>query len=66
MNGMSLASGSIIGLGACGGRNLCPQRVGGGWGFFFKVTEGNLVRSFWVEGSVDRMWKPSVRIRLRW
>ena len=25
MNGASLASGSIAGLGACGGRDLCPQ-----------------------------------------
>ena len=34
-------------------------------GFFFKVTEGALVRKSWVEGSEERMWKPSLRIHLR-
>ena len=34
-------------------------------GGFLKVTEGDLVRRSWVEGSEDRMWKPSLRIHLR-
>ena len=32
---------------------------------FWKVTEGGLARRFWVHGSEERMWKPSLRILLR-
>ena len=65
-----LASGSIAGPEASeGGRFLGAEtsvhnelaEVGG----FLKVTEGSLVRRSWVEGSEERMWKPSLRIRLR-
>ena len=31
-----------------------------------KVTEGGLMRRSWVDGSEERMWKPSLRIRLSW
>ena len=31
---------------------------------FRKVTDG-LVRRSWVDGSEERIWKPSLRIRLR-
>ena len=34
-------------------------------GGFQKVTEGGLVRRFWVDGSEERIWKPSLRIHLR-
>ena len=29
-----------------------------------KVTEGGLMRKSWVDGSEERMWKPSLRICL--
>ena len=29
------------------------------------VTEGGLVRRSWVDGAEERMWKHSLRIRLR-
>ena len=29
-----------------------------------KVTEDNLVGRLWVDGSKERTWKPSLRIRL--
>ena len=29
-----------------------------------KGTEGGLMRRSWVDGSEERMWKPSLRIRL--
>ena len=31
-------------------------------GVFWKVTERGLVRRSWVEGSEERIWKPSLRI----
>ena len=38
----------------------------GGWGLR-NVIEGGLMRMSWVDGSEERMWKPSLRIRLsRW
>ena len=30
-----------------------------------KVTEGGLVKSSWIDGSEERMWKPSLWIILR-
>ena len=35
------------------------QRLGG----FRKVTDGDLVRRSWVDGSEERLWKPSIRGR---
>ena len=35
-------------------------------GGFRKVTEEGLVRRSWVDGSEERIWKPSLRIHLRW
>ena len=64
VNWTSLALGSIAGLGVCGGGRPVGAEasvhnelveVGG----FLKVTEGGLVRRSWVEGSEERMWKPS-------
>ena len=59
-------------------QGLEPVRVAGLWvwrlvstiswrrlGSLRKVTEGGLVRRSWVDGSEERMWKPSLRIRLR-
>ena len=45
----------------CGGRDSYHElvEVGG----FRKVTEGDLVRRSWVDGSEERIWKPSLRIR---
>ena len=31
-----------------------------------KVTEGRLVRKSRIDGSEERIWKPSLRICLRW
>ena len=62
VNVKSLTSGSIAGLGAWGGGWHELAEVGGFW----KVTEGGgLVRRSWVDGSEERIWKPSLRIRLR-
>ena len=36
------------------------RRIGG----LCKVTEGGLMSRSWVDGSEERMWKPSLRIRL--
>ena len=71
VNGEGLALGSIAGLEVSGvGRIMGVEtsvqnelvEVGG----LRKVTEGGLVRWSWVDGSWDRMWKPSLRICLRW
>ena len=70
MNGAGLTLGSIAGLRAsAGGRIMGAEasvhnklaKVGG----LRKVTEGGLVRRSRVDGSKERMWKPSLRIRLR-
>ena len=70
VNWTSLASGSITGLRASeGGRitgwrlvsTMSWRRLGG----FQKVTEGDLVRRSWVDGSMERIWKPSLKICLR-
>ena len=71
VNGAGLTSGSIARLGASGGGStvgmetvstMSWQRLRG----FRKVTDGGLVRRSWVDGSEERIWKPSLRIRLRW
>ena len=59
MNGTSPASGSIAGLETYVHNELAE--VGG----FLNVTEGDLVRQSQVDGSKERIWKPSLRIRLR-
>ena len=51
MNGAGLTSGSITRSGASGG--------------FRKVTDVDLVRWSWVDGSEERIWKHSLRIHLR-
>ena len=73
VNGAGLTSGSITGLGASG--NGCGRIMGTEtsvqnklaevWGVLHKMMEGDLVRRSWVDGSEERMWKPSLRIRLR-
>ena len=71
MNGAGLTSGSIARSGAFGGGSsvgvethvnnvLAEVRA------FSKVTDGGLVRRSWVHGSEERIWKPSLKIRLRW
>ena len=71
VNGTNLASGSIAGPGACGG----GRSLGAGtsvhnelaeFGAFIESDREGLVRRSWIEGSEDRMWKPSLRICLRW
>ena len=70
VNGAGLTSGSIARSGASGGGSTVGTetlvdielaKVGG----FRKVTDGSLVRRSWVDGSEWRIWKPSLRIRLR-
>ena len=70
MDGTGLASGSIAGPEACGvgrpvGVETCVYNELTEVGGLLKVTEGGLVRRSWVEGSEERMWKTSLRIRLR-
>ena len=71
VNGTGITSRSIARSGACGGGssvgaesyvNNDLAEVGGFW----KVTEEDLVRRSWVEGSEERIWKPSLKICLRW
>ena len=38
------------------------QRLGG----FQKVRDRRFGKEVWVDGSEERIWKPSLRIRLRW
>ena len=70
VNGAGLTSGLIARSGASGGGSavgtethvdMSWQRLGGFW----KVIHGGLVRRSWVDGSEERIWKPSLRIRLR-
>ena len=70
MNGAGLTPGSVAGSGASGGDRIMGVEAGvhhklARLGGLRKVTEGGLVRRSWVEGSEERMWKPSLRIRLR-
>ena len=62
-------SGSTARSGACGGGSSVGVEthvdnelveVGG----FRMVTEGDLERRSWVDGSAERIWKHSLRIRL--
>ena len=64
VNEMGLTSRSIARSGASGVETRINNElveVGG----FRKMTEGSLVRRSWVDGSEERIWKPSLRIRLR-
>ena len=70
VNGAGLTSGSIARSGANGdgstvGVETCVDNESAKVRGFRKVTDGGLVRS-WVDGSEARMWKPSLRICLRW
>ena len=65
VNGTGLTSRSMARSGAVGAEihinnELADVRD------FRKVTEGGLVRKSWVDGSEERIWKPSLRICLRW
>ena len=65
-----LTSGSIASSGACGGGSSVGRRLVStmSWcrlGGFREVTDGGLVRRSWVDGSKERIWKPSLRIRLK-
>ena len=72
MNGAGLTLGSVAGSGAGeGGRIVGAKAVSTiSWrrfGGLQKVTEGGLMRMSWMDGSEERMWKPSLRIRMsRW
>ena len=71
VNGAGLTSGSIARSGASGSGSIVGAetrvdnelaKVRG----FRKVTDRGSVRRSWVDGSEERIWKPSLRIRLRW
>ena len=70
VNGTGLISGSIARSGACGSGSSVGAEIRVDdklmevWGFR-KVTEGGLVRRSCVYGSEERIWKSSLRIRLR-
>ena len=70
VNGAGLTSESVVRSGASGGgstvgaethvdNELVKVRD------FRKMTDRDLVRRSWVDGSEERIWKPSLRIRLR-
>ena len=70
VNGAGLTSGSIARSGASGGGSTVGMvtgvdneltKVRG----FRKVIHGGLVRRSWVDGSEERIWKPSLRLCLR-
>ena len=70
VNGAGLTSGSIARSGASGGGTTVGTETGVDNELakvrgFLKVTDGGLVRRSWVDGSEERKWKPSLRIRLR-
>ena len=70
VNGAGFASGSIARSGASGGGSTVGAetridelaKVRG----FSEGDRRGMVRRSWVDGSEDRIWKPSLRIRLRW
>ena len=70
VNWANLTLGFIARPGACGdGSSVGAEtridnelaEVGG-----FSGDRGGLVRRSWVDGSQERIWNPSLRIRLRW
>ena len=61
MNGAGLTPGSVAGFGASGGDRI----MGAEAECFSEVIEGGLVTRSWVVESEERIWKPSLRIRLR-
>ena len=69
MNGAGLTPGSVAGSGASGGGRIMGAEAGVHhklaevW-WFAKSDQGGLVRRSWVNGSEQRMWKPSVGICL--
>ena len=70
VNGTSLTCGSIAGLGACGDYSLVGVKTHvnnelAEVGEFLEGDRGGLVRRSWVDGSEERIWKPSLRIHLR-
>ena len=71
VNGAGLTSGSIARSVACGGGSTvgADTRVNNELAKVRGFSEGDrrgLVRRFWVDGSEERIWKPSPRICLRW
>ena len=65
VNGIGLTSESIARPGACGGWRLVSTMSWWRLEGFRKVTEGGLLRRSWIDGSKERIWKPSLRIHLR-
>ena len=69
MNGAGLILGSFAGSGAGGGGRIMRAKAGVHhklaevW-WFAEIDRGGLVRRSWMDGSEERMWKPSLRIRL--
>ena len=71
MDGVGLTLGSVAGSGSGGGGRIMSVEAGVhnklvevGW-FAKSDRGGGLARGSWVDGSEERMWKPSLRIRLR-
>ena len=64
VNETNLASGSMQGREPMGAETCVHNELVEVRGFF-ESDRGGLVRRSWVEGSEERMWKPSLRIRLR-
>ena len=72
VNGAGLTPGSVAGSGAGGGGRIMGVEAGVHnklaeiWGFA-KSDRERFDEGSWVDGSEERMWKPSLRIRLsRW
>ena len=70
VNGAGLASGSIARSGASGGGSTVGTETGVDNELakvkgFSEGTDGGLVRRSWVDGSKERIWKPSLKICLR-
>ena len=62
-------AGFSLGLGAGGGGSIMVTEIGvhnklAEVGEFAEVTESDLVRWSWIDGSEERMWEPSLWIHL--
>ena len=70
MNGAGLTPESVAGSGAGGGGRIMDAEGDvhhklAELGWFAESDRGGLMRRSWVDGSEERMWKPSLSIRLR-
>ena len=63
--GSNAESGASVGGRIMGVETSVHNELAEVWGLW-KIMEGGLLRRFWVDGSEKQMWKPSLRICLRW